>query len=101
MLNQVPAGSHYGYASPIIRRAAKLTCIGALAALLASVLLGACGGGSSSTPQHQKLRAIAATFPDSLDPALSVTLEGWTAMWNTYLPLLTYAHAERRRRRRS
>jgi peptide/nickel transport system substrate-binding protein len=34
-----------------------------------------------------------AAFPDYLDPALSYTQEGWTAMYNTYIPLLTYAHA--------
>jgi peptide/nickel transport system substrate-binding protein len=33
-------------------------------------------------------------FPDYLDPALSYTQEGWTAMYNTYIPLLTYAHAD-------
>ena len=32
-------------------------------------------------------------FPDYLDPALSYTAEGWTAMYDTYIPLLTYAHA--------
>src|SRR5204863_538304 len=34
-----------------------------------------------------------ASFPDYLDPALSYTLEGWTALYDTYIPLLTYAHA--------
>ena len=34
-----------------------------------------------------------ASFPDYLDPALSYTAEGWTAMYDTYIPLLTYAHA--------
>ena len=32
-------------------------------------------------------------FPDYLDPALSHTIEGWTATYDTYIPLLTYAHA--------
>ena len=32
------------------------------------------------------------SFPDYLDPALSHTEEGWTALYNTYIPLLTYAH---------
>ena len=35
-----------------------------------------------------------ASFPDYLDPQLSYTAEGWTAMYNTYIPLLTYAHAD-------
>jgi peptide/nickel transport system substrate-binding protein len=29
-----------------------------------------------------------------MDPQLSYTGEGWTAMYNTYIPLLTYRHAE-------
>ena len=40
------------------------------------------------------LRATYASFPDYLDPQLSYTAEGWTAMSDTYIPLLTYAHAE-------
>jgi peptide/nickel transport system substrate-binding protein len=54
-----------------------------------------CGGGSSkSTAQSSTLEATFATFPDYLDPALSYSLEGWSAMWETYVPLLTYAHAD-------
>ena len=34
-----------------------------------------------------------ASFPDYLDPQLSYTSEGWTALWNTYTPLLNFAHA--------
>jgi peptide/nickel transport system substrate-binding protein len=34
------------------------------------------------------------SFPDYMDPALSYTSEGWTAMYDTYIPLLTYRHAE-------
>jgi peptide/nickel transport system substrate-binding protein len=54
-----------------------------------------CGGSSdtdSSSPST--LEATYATFPDYLDPATSYSLEGWTAMWDTYVPLLTYAHAD-------
>lgn len=32
--------------------------------------------------------------PDYMDPALSYTNEGWTALWNVYTPLLTYQHKE-------
>lgn len=39
------------------------------------------------------MKASFSAFPDSLDPALSHTAEGWTAIWSTYIPLLTYAHA--------
>jgi peptide/nickel transport system substrate-binding protein len=53
----------------------------------------ACGGSSDDGSNRTTLRTTYASFPDYLDPALSYTLEGWTAMWNTYIPLLTYAHA--------
>ena len=52
--------------------------------------LAACGGGGK---EGGTLTGSYASFPDYLDPALSYTQEGWTAMYNTYLPLLTYAHA--------
>lgn len=39
------------------------------------------------------LRATFASFPDYMDPALSYTAEGWAAMYDTYIPLLTYKHA--------
>ncbi len=52
----------------------------------------ACGD-SSSGKEGGTLTGSYASFPDYLDPALSYTQEGWTAMYNTYIPLLTYAHA--------
>jgi peptide/nickel transport system substrate-binding protein len=52
----------------------------------------ACGE-SSSAREDKALKATYASFPDYLDPQLSYTLEGWTAMYDTYIPLLTYAHA--------
>ena len=65
----------------------------ALAGIVAAAGPGLAGCGSSDGGEAGTLRATYATFPDSLDPARSVTAEGWTAMQNTYLPLLTYAHA--------
>jgi len=44
-------------------------------------------------PGPTVLRATFASFPDYLDPQLSYTAEGWTAMYDTYIPLLTYRHA--------
>ncbi|HKZ15434.1 MAG TPA: ABC transporter substrate-binding protein [Solirubrobacterales bacterium] len=66
---------------------------------VAALALGAagCGGGSgdtSSSSSSSTLEATFATFPDYLDPSLSYTVEGWTAMWETYVPLLTYVHAD-------
>jgi peptide/nickel transport system substrate-binding protein len=66
--------------------------------------LAACGSGSSSTGgsttggsggnQGGTLLGAYSAFPDYLDPALSHTIEGWTATFDTYIPLLTYAHAD-------
>jgi len=64
------------------------------------VALGVClgivlsGCGSSGSPERTTLRGTTSVFPDSLDPAISMSQEGWSAMWNTYVPLLTYPHAE-------
>ncbi len=69
-------------------------------ALLAVVALGlvavGCGGGSSDTSGSEPttLQVTYAAFPDYLDPSMSYSLEGWSAMWETYIPLLTYAHAD-------
>ena len=53
--------------------------------------LAACG---DSGKEGGTLKGGYASFPDHLDPQLSYTAEGWTAMYNTYIPLLTYAHAD-------
>lgn len=50
----------------------------------------AAGGGK----QGGELKAYYTSSPDYMDPALSYTQEGWTALWNVYTPLLTYRHAE-------
>jgi peptide/nickel transport system substrate-binding protein len=67
-------------------------------AAVAALGLASCGGGSSSTSGGGKkggtLNATYASFPDYLDPQLSYTAEGWTAMADVYIPLLTYKHAE-------
>ncbi len=71
-----------------------LATIAAIAVLVAIVLgLAACGGSSSGGREGGSLRVTYASFPDYLDPALSFDTESYTAMYNTYLPLLTYAHA--------
>lgn len=57
------------------------------------------GGGQSSGSEGGgetggTLNATYASFPDYMDPQLSYTQEGWTAMGEVYIPLLTYAHEE-------
>jgi peptide/nickel transport system substrate-binding protein len=80
--------------------------VAALAAALA-VGLAACGGGSSSTSSSTSsggsgsseseeggtLRGAYTEFPDYMDPQISYTAQGWTAMRPVYVPLLTYKHA--------
>lgn len=61
--------------------------------LAGAAALGLSACGSSGGKEGGTLTGSYASFPDYLDPALSYTQEGWTAMYNTYLPLLTYAHA--------
>jgi peptide/nickel transport system substrate-binding protein len=64
-------------------------CLAAVAVLG----LSSCGGGGSDGKEGGTLHGIYASFPDYMDPALSYTQEGWTAMYDTYIPLLTYAHS--------
>lgn len=59
-------------------------------AVATALTLAACG---SSGKEGGTLTGSYATFPEYLDPALSYSQEGWTAMYDTYLPLLTYRHA--------
>jgi len=63
----------------------------ALAALAVVFGLAACG--KSGGKEGGTLTSSIGSFPDYLDPALSHTAEGFTAMYDTYIPLLTYAHA--------
>lgn len=66
-----------------------------LAFFLAGVsALGLTACGSSGGKEGGTLVGTYASFPAYLDPALSYEVEGWTAMYDTYLPLLTYAHAD-------
>ncbi len=73
-------------------RACALLAIAAVAALALGVA--GCGGSGRTTGGASTLKVTYAAFPDYLDPSLSYTLEGWSAMWETYVPLLTYAHAD-------
>jgi peptide/nickel transport system substrate-binding protein len=64
----------------------------ALIAAVALVVAG-CGSSDDSAPGASTLKVTFASFPDHLDPALSYTIEGLTAMSETYIPLVTYARA--------
>jgi peptide/nickel transport system substrate-binding protein len=53
----------------------------------------ASGAATTRGSSETTLRGTSASFPDYMDPQLSYTFEGWEAMYDTYLPLLTYRHA--------
>jgi peptide/nickel transport system substrate-binding protein len=82
-----------------LKRVLILFAIGGVAAVAAFGLV-ACGGGDDETSgggesaQGGNLDITYASFPDYMDPSLSYTAEGWTAMGEVYIPLLTYKHAE-------
>ncbi|HVO55893.1 MAG TPA: ABC transporter substrate-binding protein [Solirubrobacterales bacterium] len=74
---------------------ARAISIVAVVCAAASLALAACGGSSEEGGEAGGTLDVAYNaFPDYLDPGLSYSLEGWTAMYDTYIPLLTYAHAE-------
>lgn len=62
-------------------------------AVLTMVAIGVSSCGGSSGKEGGTLKGTYASFPDYLDPGLSYTQEGLTAMYDTYIPLLTYARA--------
>jgi peptide/nickel transport system substrate-binding protein len=62
-------------------------------ALLTIVAIGVSSCGGSGGKEGGTLHGTYASFPE-LDPTTNFTAEGLTAMYNTYLPLYTYAHAD-------
>jgi peptide/nickel transport system substrate-binding protein len=73
----------------------KLGAVLVVSGAMAAFAIGVAGCGDSSNAKEGgtlKVSFVAGT--DYLDPQLSYLAEGWSAMYNTYLPLLTYAHAE-------
>jgi peptide/nickel transport system substrate-binding protein len=98
-----------------LKKLSVFLTIAALAAIMALVLA-ACGGGSSSSSSSSSettattgggeaepaegegneggtLKGAYTSFPDYMDPQISYTAEGWTAMRPVYVPLLTYKAA--------
>lgn len=64
----------------------------AVAWLQAPTSAGARADGHERPSTRSSFTAAFEDFPDYLDPQLSFTVEGWAAMYNTYIPLLTYRH---------
>jgi peptide/nickel transport system substrate-binding protein len=100
-----------------LKKLSVFLTIAVLAAVMA-VVLAACGGGSSSSSSTSSettattggtggeaepaegegneggtLKGAYTSFPDYMDPQISYTAEGWTAMRPVYVPLLTYKPA--------
>jgi peptide/nickel transport system substrate-binding protein len=98
-----------------LKKLSVFLTIAVLAAVMA-VVLAACGGGSSSSSSSSEttatgggggetepaegegneggtLKGAYTSFPDYMDPQISYTAEGWTAMRPVYVPLLTYKAA--------
>jgi peptide/nickel transport system substrate-binding protein len=92
-----------------LKKFSVVLAVSVVAGLLAFGLA-ACGGGSSSSSGSSEansggggsteggneggtLKGAYASFPDYMDPAISYTAEGWTAMRPVYVPLITYKHA--------
>jgi peptide/nickel transport system substrate-binding protein len=77
-----------------LSRAGATLLVAAVVAATSAGLLAGCGNSGDSSPDSSTLQVTFAAFPDYLDPSLSYSLEGWSAMWETYIPLLTYTHAD-------
>jgi peptide/nickel transport system substrate-binding protein len=66
----------------------------AIVSIAAALALSACGSSSGGGGKEGgTLEGAYTSYPDYLDPQLSYTAEGWTAMYDVYTPLLTYKHA--------
>ena len=72
--------------------AAVLLCL-SIACVAAGTAPTANASANRDSSRGRVLRGAATSFPDYLDPQLSYTAEGWMAMYDTYIPLLTYRHA--------
>jgi len=64
------------------------------AAISAALCLGIAPAATARDTAQPVFEGAYTSFPDYMDPQLSYTSEGWTAMYDTYIPLLTYRHAE-------
>jgi peptide/nickel transport system substrate-binding protein len=83
-----------------VRTTVAMAMVVAALALVASACGGGGGGGGGTTtttsgPTSKTFANFRIAYDqgiDFLDPALSYTVQGWSIMWNVYLPLLGYKH---------
>jgi peptide/nickel transport system substrate-binding protein len=87
-------GTHHHRGQIVRRTPGRAVALGVAVAATLALLVAGCGGSNQPDGSAAStLNVTYAAFPDYLDPSLSYSLEGWSAMWETYVPLLTYAHA--------
>lgn len=67
----------------------KLPALAAIGCVAVSLGLTSCGDDDSGGKEGGTLKATYASFP-GLDPGRSYSFEGWTALFEVYVPLLTY-----------
>jgi peptide/nickel transport system substrate-binding protein len=84
----------------------SLPAFALLLAIFLALTLAACGSSSSSTTgsgsggdqgggsEGGTLKVTYGSFPDYLDPGLGLSVESLNAFYDTYIPLLTYKHAD-------
>jgi peptide/nickel transport system substrate-binding protein len=75
-------------------RGCRVFAVLGIAAVASFGLVACASSGGSDGKEGGTLRAAYSVFPESMDPQLAYTAEGWNSIYNTYIPLLTYAHAE-------
>ena len=109
MLELLPGGTPTPNSEVDLEEVLGGSCSFVVAGLLAFGLA-ACGGevpAAAQDPPKQARAAVRAeggneggtlkgayaSFPDYMDPEISYTAEGWTAMRPVYVPLITYKHA--------
>ncbi|HZT45178.1 MAG TPA: ABC transporter substrate-binding protein [Gaiellaceae bacterium] len=91
----------------MIRQKRLVWLVAATAAVGVALIAAGCGGSSNNNSSGSSGGTTSTasggkTFPnfriaydtgiDYLDPSLSYTVQGWSIMWNVYLPLLGYKH---------
>jgi len=91
----------------LIRQKRLVWLVAATAAVGVALIAAGCGGSSNNNSSGSSGGTTSTasggkTFPnfriaydtgiDYLDPSLSYTVQGWSIMWNVYLPLLGYKH---------
>ncbi len=68
--------------------------LGATLALATATLVAGCGADGEEESGPSAITISQSAAPDSLDPAMTFSVNVWEAEWLVYTPLLTYRHEE-------